>query len=149
MPGRPCHRSRSRLFLAMTAEEGGLKVRNTMPRTRWFRRKRRRFALNFDAIFPFGMPKDVVITGTERTTVRPLPQQLARRTKSGDFHGSAAGGRPLLRSDHSSFAHRHSRLSIEDTHDIFGKPAALGSRRTTITIRNATTSRPMNSIRIG
>ena len=42
---------------------------NTTPRIRWSRSAKTAIALNYDALYPWGRAKDVVITGAERTTV--------------------------------------------------------------------------------
>src|SRR5205807_430268 len=76
LPQKP---KRSALFLAVTAEEGGLKGSEYYGTHPLVPLARTAIDLNYDALYPFGRAADVVITGAERTTVYPLAQQIAKR----------------------------------------------------------------------
>jgi len=58
---------RSALFLSVTAEEGGLRGSEYYP-TSGDSRGKDALAINYDGLFPFGRPRDIVLNGAERTT---------------------------------------------------------------------------------
>src|SRR5437763_1838906 len=76
LPQKP---KRSALFLAVTAEEGGLRGSEYYAAHPLFPPAKTAIALNYDALFPWGRATNVVLTGAERTTVWPLAQQIAKR----------------------------------------------------------------------
>jgi hypothetical protein len=76
LPQKP---RRSALFLAVTAEEGGLKGSEYYATHPLIPPSKTALDLNYDALYPWGRARDVVITGAERTTVYALAQQIARR----------------------------------------------------------------------
>jgi Zn-dependent M28 family amino/carboxypeptidase len=101
LPQKP---RRSALFLAVTAEEGGLRGSEYYARHPLFPLGKTQLNLNFDAIPPYGRPRDLVINGAERTTAWPLVQEIARRygfALSPDPHPEQG---TYYRSDHFSFA---------------------------------------------
>ena len=101
LPQKP---RRTALFLAVTAEEGGLRGSEYYSRHPLVPLARTQLNLNFDAIAPYGRPRDLVITGAERTTAWPLVQEVARRfnfSLSPDPHPEQG---TYYRSDHFSFA---------------------------------------------
>ena len=67
------------LFLAVTAEEGGLKGSEYYAAHPLIAPSKTALALNYDALYPWGRALDLVITGAERTTVYPMAQQIAKR----------------------------------------------------------------------
>ena len=126
LPQKP---RRSALFLAVTAEEGGLKGSEYYARHPLFPPAKTALNLNYDALYPLGRAKDIVLTGAERTTVYPLAQQIAKRlnlTISGDATPEAGH---YFRSDHFSFAHVGiPAFSIDHATEFAGKPAGFGLR---------------------
>ena len=126
LPEKP---RRSALFLAVTAEEAGLKGSEYYAAHPLIPPAKTAIDLNFDALFPFGRAKDVVITGAERTTVYPLAQQIARRLNleiSPDADPSAGH---YFRSDHFSFAHAGiPAFSIDHATEFAGKPQGYGKQ---------------------
>jgi len=101
LPQKP---RRTALFLAVTAEEGGLRGSEYYGRHPLFPLGKTQLDLNFDAIPPYGRPRDLVINGAERTTAWPMVQEVARRYNfalSPDPHPEQG---TYYRSDHFSFA---------------------------------------------
>ncbi len=101
LPQKP---RRTALFLAVTAEEGGLRGSEYYGGHPLFPLGKTQLNLNFDAIPPYGRPRDLVVTGAERTTAWPLVQEVARRYNfelSPDPHPEQGY---YYRSDHFSFA---------------------------------------------
>ena len=66
LPQKP---RRSALFLSVTAEEGGLKGSEYYAAHPLVPAGKTAIDLNYDALYPLGRAKDVVITGAERTNV--------------------------------------------------------------------------------
>ena len=80
--------------------------------------------LNYDAIYPWGRAKDVVIDGAERTTVLPLAQSIAKRLNLTISPDSEPEQGHYFRSDHFSFAHAGiPAFSIDHATQFAGKPA--------------------------
>ena len=126
LPEKP---RRSALFLAVTAEEAGLKGSEYYAAHPLIPPAKTAIDLNFDALFPFGRAKDVVITGAERTTVYPLAQQIARRLNLEISPDAEPGAGHYFRSDHFSFAHAGiPAFSIEHATEFAGKPAGYGKQ---------------------
>jgi len=70
---------RSALFLAVTAEEGGLRGSEYYAQHPIFPPGKTAAALNFDAFHPLGAVRSVVVAGAERTTLYPVVEEAARR----------------------------------------------------------------------
>ncbi len=70
---------RSALFLAVTAEEGGLRGSEYYAQHPIVPPGKTAAALNFDAFHPLGLVRSVVVAGAERTTLYPVVEQVARR----------------------------------------------------------------------
>jgi Zn-dependent M28 family amino/carboxypeptidase len=121
LPQKP---RRSALFLAVTAEEGGLRGSEYYATHPIYPPAKTALALNFDAFFPIGRTRNVVIAGAERTTVWPLAQQIAKRMQleiKPDPHPEQGH---YFRSDHFSFARAGiPAFSIERGTEYAGKPA--------------------------
>ena len=118
---------RSALFLSVTAEEGGLKGSEYYAAHPLFPREKTLIDLNYDAIYPFGRAKDVVITGAEKTPFWPLAQQIAARLNLAISPDSQPGQGHYFRSDHFSFAHAGiPAFSIEHATEFAGKRAGYG-----------------------
>lgn len=102
LPQKP---RRSALFLAVTAEEDGLRGSEYYAAHPIFSAAKTAIALNYDAIYPWGRAKDVVIDGAERTTAWPLAQSIAKRLNLTISPDSEPEQGHYFRSDHFSFAH--------------------------------------------
>jgi Zn-dependent M28 family amino/carboxypeptidase len=121
LPQKP---RRSALFLAVTAEEDGLRGSEYYAAHPIFPAAKTAIALNYDAIFPWGRAKDVVIDGAERTTAWPLAQSIARRLNLTISPDSEPEQGHYFRSDHFSFAHVGiPSFSIDHATQFAGKPA--------------------------
>ena len=126
LPDKP---RRSALFLSVTAEEGGLKGSEYYAAHPLFPPAKTAIDLNFDALFPFGRAKDVVIVGAERTTVWPLAQQIARRLNLAISPDAQPEQGHYFRSDHFSFARAGiPAFSIDHATEFAGKPEGFGQK---------------------
>ena len=121
---------RSALFLAVTAEESGLRGSEyfaSHPPPAPFRMAAN---FNYDAIYPFGRTSDVSVTGAERTTLWPLVQSVAQRFGleiQPDPHPEQGH---YYRSDHFSFAHAGvPAFSINPGSKFPGRAAEYGAER--------------------
>jgi len=106
LPQKP---RRSALFLSVTAEEGGLRGSEYYAAHPLYPAAKTAVDLNYDALYPFGRAKDVVLTGAERTTVWPLAQQIAKRLSLEVSSDAQPEQGHYFRSDHFSFAHAECR----------------------------------------
>jgi Peptidase family M28/PA domain len=121
LPQKP---RRSVLFLAVTAEEDGLRGSEYYSRHPLFPPAKTAIALNYDAIFPWGRAKDVVINGAERTSVWPLAESIARRLNLTISPDSEPEQGHYFRSDHFSFARAGiPAFSIDHATQFAGKSA--------------------------
>jgi Zn-dependent M28 family amino/carboxypeptidase len=121
LPEKPL---RSALFLAVTAEEDGLRGSQYYAAHPLFPPAKTAIALNYDAIYPWGRAKDVVINGAERTTVLPLAESIARRLNLTISPDSEPEQGNYFRSDHFSFARAGiPAFSIDHATQFAGKPA--------------------------
>jgi Zn-dependent M28 family amino/carboxypeptidase len=126
LPQKP---KRSALFLAVTAEEGGLKGSAYYAAHPLFAPGKTAIDLNYDALYPWGRALDVVITGAERTTVLPLAQQIAKRLNLEISPDAQPEQGHYFRSDHFSFAHAGiPAFSIEHATKFAGKPPDYGQK---------------------
>ena len=126
MPHRP---RRSALFLAVTAEEDGLKGSAYYAQHPLFPPAKSAIDLNYDAVYPWGRAKEIVISGAERTTALSEAENVAKRlnlTIKPDAHPEQGH---YFRSDHFSFAHAGiPAFSIGVGTEFYGKPAGYGER---------------------
>ena len=121
LPEKP---RRSALFLAVTAEEDGLRGSEYYAAHPIFPPAKTALALNYDALYPWGRAKDIVILGAERTTVWPLAQATAKRLELTISPDSEPEQGHYFRSDHFSFAHVGiPAFSIDHATQFAGKPA--------------------------
>ncbi|HXS93551.1 MAG TPA: M28 family peptidase [Candidatus Limnocylindrales bacterium] len=121
LPRKP---KRSALFLAVTAEEAGLKGSAYYAAHPIIPPARTALDLNYDALYPWGRAKDVVVTGAERTTVWPTVQAVAKRLNLTISPDAEPEQGHYFRSDHFSFAHAGiPAFSIEHATQFAGKPA--------------------------
>ena len=120
LPQKP---RRSALFLAVTAEEDGLRGSEYYGRHPLIPAAKTSLALNYDALYPLGRVKDVVVAGAERTTAWPQVQQIARRVSLEIKPDPRPEQGSYFRSDHFSFAKAGiPAFSIERGTEFSGKP---------------------------
>jgi Zn-dependent M28 family amino/carboxypeptidase len=123
LPQKP---RRSALFLAVTAEEGGLRGSEYYGTHPLYPVSKTSLALNFDALYPLGRVKDVVVAGAERTTAWPLIQAIAKRSQLAIKPDPRPEQGSYFRSDHFSFAKAGiPAFSIERGTEFAGKPAGF------------------------
>ena len=126
LPQKP---RRTALFLSVTAEEGGLLGSGYYAAHPLYTPGKTAIDLNYDALYPFGRARDVVLTGAERTTVWPLAQQIAKRLNLEISSDAQPEQGHYFRSDHFSFAHAGiPAFSIEHATEFLGKPAGYGHK---------------------
>jgi Zn-dependent M28 family amino/carboxypeptidase len=120
---------RSALFLAVTAEEGGLRGSEYYAGHPEIPAGKTALDINYDGLFPFGRTRDVVVNGAERTTAWPVIEAVAKRM------GLAIKPEPrpeqgtYYRSDHFAFAHVGiPAFSVEEGNDFIGKPKGFGAK---------------------
>ena len=120
---------RSVLFLSVTAEEGGLKGSEYYAAHPLIPLEKTAIDLNFDAIYPFGRAKDVVLTGAEKTKYWAMAQQIAARLELAISPDEQPEPGHYFRSDHFSFAHAGvPAFSIGHATEFAGKPAGYGQK---------------------
>jgi Zn-dependent M28 family amino/carboxypeptidase len=126
LPQKP---RRSALFLSVTAEEGGLKGSEYYAAHPLIPAAKTAIDLNYDALYPVGRARDVVLTGAERTTVWPMAQQIARRLGLEISPDDQPAAGHYFRSDHFSFAHAGvPAFTIGHATQFAGKPEGFGDR---------------------
>jgi len=120
---------RSALFMAVTAEEAGLRGTEFYASHPLVPLSKTALDLNFDAFYPFGRTKDVFVTGADRTSVWPVVQEAAHRmelTIKPEAHPEQG---EFYRSDHFSLAHAGvPAFSINLGTEYYGKPADYGDK---------------------
>ncbi|HYL77716.1 MAG TPA: M28 family peptidase [Bryobacteraceae bacterium] len=120
---------RSAVFLAVTAEEAGMRGSEYYAEHPIVPLGKTALDLNFDGFYPFGRTKDMETTGADRTTVWPVAQEAARRmnvTIKPEAHPEQGH---YYRSDHFSLAHAGvPAFSINQGTDYYGKPAGYGEK---------------------
>jgi len=126
LPEKP---RRSALFLAVTAEEGGLRGSEYYGTHPLYPPGKTAVAINYDGLFPFGRTRDVVVAGAERTTLWPLVEQMAvrmRLTIKPDPHPEQGH---YYRSDHFSLARVGiPAFSVNQGTEFYGKPPDFGEK---------------------
>ena len=126
LPQKP---RRSALFLAVTAEEAGLRGSEYYGAHPIFPLDKTAVDLNFDGFYPFGRTKDVSVTGADRTSVWPTVEQAARRMNIAIQPEAHPEQGHYFRSDHFSFAHEGvPAFSISLGTQFYGKPADYGEK---------------------
>ncbi len=121
LPQKP---RRTALFLAVTAEEDGLRGAEYYAKHPVFPAAKTAIDLNYDALYPWGRAKDIVINGAERTTAWPLAQAIARRLNLTISPDSEPEQGHYFRSDHFAFAEVGiPAFSIDHATQFAGKPA--------------------------
>ncbi len=121
---------RSALFLAVTAEEGGLRGSEYYARNPIVPPGKTAVALNVDAVFPFGLTRDVVVNGAERTTFWPQVQEAAARMGLTIRPDPRPEQGSFYRSDHFPFAQAGiPAFTVDEGDQYVGKPAGYGEQR--------------------
>jgi Zn-dependent M28 family amino/carboxypeptidase len=120
---------RSAIFLAVTAEEAGLRGSAYYALHPSVPVGKTASDINFDAVLPFGGTKDVFLTGAERTTLWPLVQRAVRQMQLEIRSESHPEQGYYYRSDHFSFAHAGvPAFSIDLGTELEGKPSGYGEQ---------------------
>ena len=120
---------RSALFLAVTAEEGGLRGSEYYAGHPEIPAGKTALAINYDALFPLGRTRDVVVNGAERTTAWPVVEAAAKRMGLKVDPDPRPEQGSYYRSDHFAFAHVGiPSFSVEQGDDFVGKPAGFGAK---------------------
>jgi Zn-dependent M28 family amino/carboxypeptidase len=126
LPRKP---RRSAIFLAVTAEEGGLRGSEYYGRHPAVPAGSTVAALNYDALQPVGRSTSVVVGGAERTTLWPLVQEVARRYSLTIKPDPRPEQGSYYRSDHFSLAKVGiPAFSIRQGDEFGGKPAGFGEQ---------------------
>jgi Zn-dependent M28 family amino/carboxypeptidase len=124
LPQKP---RRSAMFLAVTAEEGGLRGSEYYGQHPLVPVGQTAANLNFDAFYPFGRTRDVILTGAERTTLWPLVENTAKRYELEIKPDPRPEAGSYYRSDHFSMARVGvPAFSIAGGTEYLGKPADFG-----------------------
>ncbi len=119
---------RSALFLAVTAEEGGLRGSEYYAQHPLIPPGKTVAGLNFDAFFPLGRTRDIVVAGAERTTFYPMVEDAARRFQFEIKPDPRPEQGSYYRSDHFSFAKAGiPSFSIHLGSDFLSKPPGAGA----------------------
>lgn len=119
---------RSALFLFVTAEEGGLRGSEFYAANPVIPPGKTAVALNFDAFHPLGRTKDIVVSGSERTTFRPMVEEAAARFGFTIKPDPRPEQGSFYRSDHFSFAKVGiPAFSVHLGGEFLGKPPEYGA----------------------
>jgi len=125
LPHKP---RRSAVFLAVTAEEGGLRGSEYYAQHPLIPPASTVVALNYDGLQPVGRATEVVVSGAERTTLWPLVQDTAKRFGLTIKPDPRPEQGSYYRSDHFSFAHAGiPSFSIDEGEEFAGKPPSYGA----------------------
>jgi len=120
LPRKP---RRTVIFTVVTAEESGLRGADYYAKKPLFPNGRTAANLNFDSFYPFGKTKDVRVSGSERTTLWPTVQEIAKRFQLTISPDDRPEQGFYYRSDHFSFAKAGiPAFSVHGGHEYIGKP---------------------------
>ncbi len=120
---------RSAVFLAVTAEEAGMRGSEYYAVHPIVPLGKTALDLNFDGFYPFGRTKDMETTGADRTTVWPVVQEASHRMNLVIKPEAHPEQGHYYRSDHFSLAHAGvPAFSINQGTDYYGKPAGYGEK---------------------
>jgi Zn-dependent M28 family amino/carboxypeptidase len=121
---------RSAIFVAVTAEESGLIGSQYFAEHSPVPAGKLMANLNFDSYSPYGKVRDIVVSGSERTTLRPVVESVTERfglTIKPDGHPEAGS---YYRSDHFCFARMGvPAFSVGMGSDYVGKPAGFAAEK--------------------
>ncbi|HYZ83214.1 MAG TPA: M28 family peptidase, partial [Bryobacteraceae bacterium] len=120
---------RSALFLCVTAEEAGLRGSEYYAQHPLVPPGKTAVNINYDALFPFGRTRDVVLLGAERTSVWPLVQEAAGRYQFEVSPDPRPEQGSYYRSDHFMLAKAGiPAFSVKMGDKIVGKPSEAASQ---------------------
>lgn len=126
LPQKP---KRSGYFLFVTAEEMGLLGSEYYGEHPVVPAGMTAADVNFDAFYPFGKTRDVLVEGAERTTLWPIVQRVAKRDSLEIIPDPEPGQGHYYRSDHFSLARVGiPSFSISAGTQYIGKPADFGKK---------------------
>lgn len=126
LPQKP---RRSALFLAVTAEEGGLLGSEYYGKNPLIPAGKTALAINYDAFLPTGRYNDVGVYGSERLSIYPQVQEAARRYGLRIAPDPRPSAGIFYRSDHFSFARVGiPAFSVDRGEELSGKPAGTGAK---------------------
>jgi Zn-dependent M28 family amino/carboxypeptidase len=126
---QPAKPRRSALFLAVTAEEGGLRGSEYYAAHPQIPAGKTALGINYDALPPFGRTRDVVVNGAERTTVWPVVKSIAKQMGLTINPDPRPEQGTYYRSDHFAFAHVGiPAFSVESGEQYVGKPKDFGEK---------------------
>ena len=126
LPEKP---RRSAVFLSVTAEEGGLRGSEFYGTHPVFPAGKTAVDLNYDALFPNGRTRDVIVGGAERTTLWPVVQQIAQRMGLAIKPDPRPEQGSYYRSDHFSLARVGiPAFTIGEGSEFVGRPADYGKQ---------------------
>jgi Zn-dependent M28 family amino/carboxypeptidase len=121
LPQKP---KRSALFLAVTAEEGGLRGSEFYAMHPIIPAGKTAVNINYDALYPFGRTRDVAVGGAERTTFYPVVEAVAKRVNLAIKPEGHPEQGHYYRSDHFSMARVGiPAFSVSMGTEYVGKPA--------------------------
>jgi hypothetical protein len=120
---------RSAVFAFVTAEESGLRGSEFYAKNPAIPAARTAVNLNFDGFEPFGLTKDIVVTGAERTSFWTTVQDVAKRFRYEIKPDPRPEQGSYFRSDHFSLAYVGvPAFSINSGNEFWGKPAGFGDK---------------------
>lgn len=118
---------RSAVFLFFTAEEAGLRGSEYYARHPLFPPGRTALNINYDALYPWGRTRDLILLGAERTTAWKTLQQAAARMGLRLSSDPAPEQGSYYRSDHFMLARAGiPAFIVKMGSDYEGKPASWG-----------------------
>ncbi len=122
--------ARSVVFLAVTAEERGLRGSEYYGKVPKIVAKKTMLDLNYDGLALWGETSDVTLTGADRTSVWPIVQEVAKEIGyrvEPETHPEAGY---YYRSDHFSLARVGiPSFSVDPGNDYVGKPESFGEQK--------------------
>src|ERR1700733_2424885 len=120
---------RSAIFLAVTAEEAGLRGSEYYGQHPVVPAGKTAADINLDQFQPVGRARDVTLIGAERTTLYPIVEEAARRFGLTIMPDPRPDAGVYYRSDHFSFARVGiPAFSIDQGDDLLGKPPGTGKK---------------------
>lgn len=122
--------ARSVIFLAVTAEERGLRGSEYYGKVPKIVAKKTMLDLNYDGLALWGETSDVTMTGAERTSVWPIVQEVAKEIGYRIESESHPEAGYYYRSDHFSLARVGiPSFSIDPGNDYVGKTKSFGEQK--------------------
>ncbi|MBM3753933.1 MAG: M28 family peptidase [Acidobacteria bacterium] len=120
---------RSAIFIAVTAEESGLRGAQFYSTSPIIPNGKTALNLNFDSFYPFGKVRDVVVNGSQRTSVYPVVENVAQRFNLKIKPDPRPEQGHFYRSDHFAFAKAGvPAFSINMGDDYIGKQDNAGAQ---------------------